>query len=144
MATTRSMHFILGVEKHLACTSPDIVQDTLQGLVPGGSWPSNSSSVFANVSGLVGHPWRLLPVSRPTQQRGPPSLSPLCAGYQEIDQHFNQCHSLSSSEVVNRSELILYTCYVYYIRVHTFVLSDQELSTLQLSHSLSTSHLNWA
>lgn len=84
MATTRSMHFILGVEKHLACTSPDIVQDTLQGLVPGGSWPSNSSSVFANVSGLVGHPWRLLPVSRPTQQRGPPSLSPLCAGSQEI------------------------------------------------------------
>lgn len=52
----RSMDFILGVEKHLACTSPDIGQDALQILVPGMSWPPASCSAFINVTGQLGHP----------------------------------------------------------------------------------------
>lgn len=52
----RSMDFILGVEKLLACTSPDTVQGALQILAPGVFGPPASSSMFINVTGQVGHP----------------------------------------------------------------------------------------
>lgn len=53
----RSLDSILGVEKHLACPGPDIVQRALWTLIPGASsWAPASSSASINATGQADHP----------------------------------------------------------------------------------------